>query len=84
MVSESVQARLGAMWLIVIGLIICVIYRSPWGLALGFAFIWCLFGLAKSVVDKQGMKVEGEDDMEMQPLGKIRADMTLGELLNKY
>ena len=85
-VSEGMQARIGFMWMCVIGCIATILMQSPIVFLFAFALLYCFFGLLKEFGESSAAKSRN-DDIEMQPLeqsGKIDGNMTLGELLAKY
>lgn len=83
--SEETSAKFGMMWLMIIGVIVCIIVKSPLAFVFAFAFAYCFFGMLKQITRTHEQGVSSEDgDAEMQPLDKIRGDMTLGELLARY
>lgn len=84
--SESTQASIALMWLMVIGAVVCILEKSYWGFAFLFVFLWVFCGLVKRLVDPkhEDRLKEGDADVELQPLGKISKDMTLGEVLARY
>ncbi len=81
--SESTNATFAMMWLMAIGFIICAIIKSPLAFAFLFALMYCFFGLLRRFGSPESFE-DDDDQVEMEPLGKIRGDMTLGEILAKY
>ena len=89
--SDDIKACVGVMWLCSLGMVVTVLLQSPWVFLFAFGLIWSMFSAAKTLADgKQQQQTGNEiDALEMQPLEegrglKLRGDMTLGELMNKY
>ena len=86
-ISESAQAQFGAMWIMVVGIIVCILYKSPFAFLFMFGLLFCFFGLVRQLTEGLNDKPKGNeevDEMELQPLGRVSGDMTLGEVLARY
>ena len=84
--SESVSGTFSMMWLMALGVIVCAVLKSPFGFLFLFALVWCFFSVVKQLTTTTSKEDDSADgkDVEMQPLGKITGDMTLGEVLARY
>jgi hypothetical protein len=92
--SESTQATFAIIWIMAMGLVFCAVLKSPWGFAFLFGLVWCFASVLKDLTSsssRNDVLHQSDDndnnhskDTEMQPLGKIRGDMTLGEILARY
>jgi hypothetical protein len=86
--SESTNATFSTIWLMAMGIVICGALKSPWGFVFLFGLLWCSASVIKQFTsssnDGESLASNDNNDTEMQPLGKIRGDMTLGEILAKY
>ena len=88
-ISDGVKACVALAWICALGMVACVVLQSPWIFAFGFGLIYAMCSVARTfALAGQGNKEDDAEAFEMQPLDsgplKIRGDMTLGELLNKY
>lgn len=88
--SESASVSITMMWIMAIACVACVMLKSPWGFLFLFGLVWCFASTLKELMSPGGNDASSDrdgtmkDEMEMQPLGKIRGDMTLGEILSRY